>query len=147
MDYFSAFEVSAAGMGIERLRLDVSAINLANAHTTRGPEGALFKPLRVVAHTNAALPFEAVLQSALFGLSISPYADVSVETTESAPRQAYEPGHPDADERGFVSYPDVNPVSEMLNLVTVTRAYEANVRAMNIAKSMALKALEIGGGR
>ena len=59
----------------------------------------------------------------------------------------FDPGHPDADERGFVSYPDVNPVSEMLNLVTVTRAYEANVRAMNIAKSMALKALEIGGGR
>jgi len=70
-----------------------------------------------------------------------------VQPVDGAPRLVYEPGHPDADTKGFVAYPDVNPVSEMVELMTVTRAYEANVRAMNMAKTMALKALEIGGDR
>lgn len=141
MDMFSAFEISAAGMNVERLRLDTSALNLANANTTRGPDGAMFQPLRVVARPTASFP------SLLAGYSaaVDVLPDVEVVPADTPPREVYDPGHPDADDRGFVAYPGVNPVSEMVHLIEITRAYEANVRALNAAKSMALKALEIGG--
>lgn len=143
MEIFAAFDVSAAGMNVERTRLDVSALNLANANTTRGPDGLMFKPLRVV--TRPSAPFPELLQGAL-GAHALPQS-VEVEAIELPPREVYDPGHPDANEKGFVAYPAVNPVSEMVQLIAITRAYEANVRAFNAAKSMALKALEIGGER
>ena len=143
MDLYGAFDVSAAGMNIERMRLDVSATNLANANTTRGPDGTMFKPLRLVAHPTTAFP--DVLNGVL-GVMTRPQS-IEVETLDLPPREVYEPGHPDADARGFVAYPAVNPVSEMVQLISITRAYEANVRAFNAAKSMALKALEIGSER
>ena len=141
MDMYSAFQISAAGMNVERMRLDVSATNLANANTTRGPDGTLFRPLQLIATPGG--PFAAMLDR---------YADpsqpnVEVRPVNTPPRQVYDPGHPDADDRGYVSYPAVNPVSEMIRLIEITRAYDANVRAMNAAKSMAMKALDIGGER
>jgi flagellar basal-body rod protein FlgC len=141
MDMYSAFEISATGMSLERLRLDVSATNLANANTTRGPDGTLFRPLQLIASPGA--PFAAMLDR--YGDPAKP--NVEIKPLNTPPRQVYEPGHPDADERGYVSYPAVNPVSEMVRLIEITRAYDANVRAMNAAKSMAMKALEIGGER
>jgi flagellar basal-body rod protein FlgC len=141
MNYLAAFDISGSGMSVEKLRLDVTAINLANVHTSRTAEGGIFKPLRVLTTARLAPSFEAALN--LVSSAGAPMADV-VEA-EVAPRMVYDPGHPDADEKGFVAYPDINPVSEMINLMTATRAYEANVRAMNAAKTMALKALEIGG--
>lgn len=144
MNAFSAFEISAAGMNVERLRLDVSAINLANANTTRGADGTLFKPLRVTTAA-APVPFESMVVGMLTGRDV--VGDVEVTAIETEPRRVFDPGHPDADERGFVAYPAVNPVSEMIELISITRAYEANVRALNAAKSMAMKALEIGSER
>ena len=129
-------------MSVEKLRLDVTAINLANVHTTRAADGGLFKPLKVVTASKLTPTFEASLDS----LTIGGAGVADVVQTDTPPRMVYEPGHPDADGQGFVAYPDINPVSEMINLITTTRAYEANVRAMNAAKNMALKALEIGGG-
>jgi len=143
MDIVAVFDVSAAGMNLERQRLEVSAANLANANTTRGPDGVMFKPLRLVAHP--AAPFTDLLNG-LMGANGLP-RPAEVEALDLPPREVYEPGHPDADERGFVAYPAVNPVSEMVQLIAITRAYEANVRAFNAAKSMALKALEIGSER
>jgi flagellar basal-body rod protein FlgC len=72
---------------------------------------------------------------------------VEVRARNAAPRMVYEPGHPDADGKGFVAYPGVDPVGEMVNLISTLRAYEANVAAFNAAKTMALKALELGGNR
>jgi flagellar basal-body rod protein FlgC len=141
MNYLSAFDISGSGMSVEKLRLDVTAINLANVHTSRTADGGIFKPLRVLTTARTAQSFEASLN--LVSSAGAPMADV-VEADVS-PRMVYDPGHPDADGKGFVAYPDINPVSEMINLMTATRAYEANVRAMNAAKTMALKALEIGG--
>ncbi|HEX9812992.1 MAG TPA: flagellar basal body rod protein FlgC [Burkholderiales bacterium] len=143
MDTYSAFEISAAGMNAERMRLDVSAMNLANANTTRGPDGTLFKPLQVVARPGA--PFAATLEG-VRGM-VTPPPQLEVQPLDLPPREVFEPGHPDADAQGFVAYPAVNPVSEMIHLIEITRAYEANVRALNAAKAMALKALEIGGDR
>jgi flagellar basal-body rod protein FlgC len=147
MSLFSSFDISAAGMNLERTRLDVAAINLANAHTTQTPDGQVFRPLRVVARPVVGQEFDALVKSA-FGrdaVTTSPF-DISVETVDTPPRMVYDPGHPDADAKGFVAYPDINPVSEMVQLIGIGRAYEANVKAMNMAKSMALKALEIGAG-
>lgn len=142
MEIFSAFEISAAGMNVERQRLDVSAANLANANTTRGPDGVIYKPLRLVTHSNTAF---ATLLDGFSALRAVPTTEI--QTVDAPPRTAYEPGHPDADERGFVSYPGVNPVSEMMQLIATSRAYEANVRALNAAKAMAQKALDIGSDR
>lgn len=143
MDLYSAFDISAVGMNIERMRLDVSAINLANANTTRGPDGTLFKPLRLVAEPPA--PF-SLLMDQLANVAEAPRR-VEVQEMNVPPREVFDPGHPDADERGFVAYPAVNPVSEMIQLIGITRAYEANVRALNAAKTMAQRALEIGSDR
>ncbi len=146
MDISSVFDISAAGMNLERMRLEVSAMNLANANSTRGADGQPYTPLQVVVHSGAT-PFDTLFQS-LRASGFSTAVPVGqVQSADVAPREVYEPGHPDADARGFVSYPGVNPVSEMVQLISVTRAYEANVRAFNAGRSMALKALEIGSGR
>lgn len=148
MNMFAAFEISAAGMNLERTRLDVAAVNLANANTTQGPDGQVFRPLRVVAHPNASRSFDMMLNGMQGNASVSAAAfDIVVEPDNAPPRLVYEPGHPDANDKGFVAYPAISPVSEMVKLIGITRAYEANVRAMNIAKTMALKALDIGGDR
>ncbi|HHJ13923.1 MAG TPA: flagellar basal body rod protein FlgC [Gammaproteobacteria bacterium] len=147
MDYYSAFEISASGMAIEKLRLDTLALNLANANTSRTEGGSLYQPLRVVARARTARDFDAQLGGLLGTRYPAGVELASIETVNVAPRQVYDPGHPDADERGFVAFPNVNPVSEMVALIAAVRGYEANVRAMNAAKSMALSALEIGRQR
>jgi flagellar basal-body rod protein FlgC len=141
MDFSSVFEISSAGMNLERLRLEVSAANLANAQTTAA-DGNAYRPLRVVARASTVDSFDSKLASAL-PLPV----DVSVVESRTSPRRVFDPGHPDADARGFVAYPDVSPVSEMVRLVEIGRAYEANVRALSMARSMAMKALEIGSER
>jgi len=143
MDYRNAFAISATGMDVEKMRLDVTATNLANAHSTRGADGKLFRPLQVNVSQgtrNFAVGFEKMMNVRLHGAQA-----VRIEETETVPRQVYDPGNPAADERGFVSTPGVNQVTEMVNLSLAIRSYEANVVAMNAAKTMALKALELGG--
>jgi flagellar basal-body rod protein FlgC len=146
MDISSIFDISAAGMNLERMRLEVSALNLANANTTRTANGQQYSPLEVVIHAGAS-PFDTLFE-ALSGAGVTnPVPVGQVQAADIPPRQVYDPGHPDADANGFVSYPGINPVSEMVQLIAVTRAYEANVRVFNAGRSMAMKALEIGSGR
>jgi flagellar basal-body rod protein FlgC len=135
MNYLQAFAISASGMAVEKTRLDVIAVNIANATSTRAADGTAFRPLRVVSGTRAGAGFAELLAGARV---------LELREVETAPRLSYEPGHPDADERGFVAYPGINPVTEMVGLVTAVRAYEANVAALSAAKAMALRALEIG---
>lgn len=142
MDFSYAAAISASGMDVERARLDASAVNLANMHTTRTAEGGPFRPVRVVSSFGPVAAFSGTMAAA----QLVPGARlVDVQRTNVAPRLAYEPGHPDADQRGFVAYPGVDSMVEMVNLMTAVRSYEANVIAMNAAKAMATKALEIGG--
>jgi flagellar basal-body rod protein FlgC len=140
MDYRAAFQISAAGMTVEKARLDVTSVNLANMHTTRGADGSLFQPLRVVAQQGASAFAQTYGAMVLAGPSIT-----GVEEAPVDPRMVYEPGNPQADDSGFVAYPGVDQVAEMVNLVTAVRAYEANVVAMNATRTMAAKALDIGG--
>lgn len=151
MDYTQAFAISAAGMSVERMRVDVAALNLANADTIQTGDGVSYRPLRVVARsTNSAggaRAFAAQVDQGLADTGLAaiglPSADVEPQAVE--PRKVYEPGHPFANKQGFVSYPGVDPATEMMSLTSALRAYEANVVAMNTARTLALKALEIGG--
>lgn len=141
MDFAFASAISASGMEAERTRLDVASINIANIHTSRTAFGTPFKPLRATVTANRTL-FSKAISDIESVSQFSPH--VHVQEIDSAPRLVYEPGHPDADTKGFVAYPGIDSMTEMVNLMTAVRAYEANVVAMNAAKSMALKALEIG---
>jgi len=141
MDYLSSFAISAAGMNVERLRVDVAAMNLANANASITVNGANYQPLQVVATATRAGSFGALVGGGLVG----PQAVVQPSTL--LPRQVLEPGHPAADAQGFVRYPGVDTTVEMMTLMSATRAYEANVSALNAARSMAMKALEIGGSK
>lgn len=142
MDYLNAFEISASGMAVEKTRLETIALNLANANTAKGVDGTAYKPLRVLAAPK--IDFESQLQG-VAGANLPAGVEVTaVQQTNAEPRLVYEPGHPYANKNGYVEYPGVNSVTEMLHLIEATRSYEANVKALNAAKSMALRALEIG---
>jgi flagellar basal-body rod protein FlgC len=144
MDSNSTFAISAAGMALERTRVEVAALNLANAHTTQAAGQAGFAPLRVVAQAAPAGAFAALMQNPqTAGAALAP--EFRVEPTGAAPKMVHEPGHPLADAHGFVSYPAVDTATEMVSLLGATRAYEANVAAMNTTRTLALKALDIGG--
>ncbi|MDK2820366.1 MAG: flagellar basal-body rod protein FlgC [Clostridia bacterium] len=140
MELLPAIEISASGLTAERLRLDLIASNLANINTTRTPEGGPYKRKVPV--------FEEKLQEALGkNPTNAPGRGVKVARIvedNTPPRLVYEPSHPDADANGYVAYPKINVVSEMVDMITATRAYEANVTVLNAAKAMTLKALEIG---
>lgn len=145
MDYNAAFAISAAGMDVERARADVAALNLANASTTRAAGEAGFTPMRaVVRAASGESPFAAAMRAGQAPATLR-LPTVMLEPAGRAPRQVLEPGHPMADAAGFVTYPGVDPATEMMSMMSATRAYEANVAAMNTARTLALKALEIGG--
>lgn len=139
MDITRAFAISSAGLEIERLRVEVASVNLANAHTVADAEGSVFQPSRVVARAAGVDGFARQMSRHL----ATPVG--TVEAATLAPRRVHEPGHPLADARGFVAYAPVDPATEMLTLMSATRAYEANVAALNAARTMAMKALDIGG--
>jgi flagellar basal-body rod protein FlgC len=136
MDYRTAFEISAAGMSVERLRMDVTALNLANMHVTASSTAGLYRPLRVVTRPQVQ-DFEQAWVQAL--------PQATVQAVDAAPRMVHEPGHPHADSKGMVAYPGIDHTGEMLNMMTALRAYEANVMAANASRAMAARALEIGG--
>lgn len=141
MDYSNTFAISAAGMDVERLRVDVAALNLANANAAIVPGGVNYQPLRVTTTASHVDSFGALVGVGLAG------PQAVVEPGTQAPRQVLEPGNPAADAQGFVRYPGVDTTVEMMTLMSATRAYEANVSALNAARSMAMKDLEIGGGK
>jgi flagellar basal-body rod protein FlgC len=146
---FSSFEISGSGLTAQRLRMDVVANNIANVNTTRTAEGgpyrrqvAVFEPRREDAQF--LLPFSAEARRRQSSGSGSGVKVVAVGTDGSAPRKVYDPGHPDADAQGYVAMPNITLVNEMVDMISATRAYEANIAAIDSAKSMAQKALEIG---
>lgn len=145
MGMFDSMHVSASGMAAERLRMDVISQNLANVNSTDGPNGA-YRRHEVVFQAKdqiAGTVGSGGSANSLQGKPMQGVAPVAIIEDPSPLRQAYDPSHPDADENGYVSMPNVNPVTEMVDMMTATRAYEANVTAMNAAKNMALKALDI----
>lgn len=134
---FSAFEVAASGLSAERTRMNTIASNLANARTTRTEQGGPYRRLDPV--------FQAVPLRGAAGPSPATLVRVAgVRQDARDPQSVYEPGHPDADASGYVKYPNVNVVEEMVNMITASRAYEAGVTSIETVKGMARSALGIG---
>jgi len=146
MGLFDALGISASGLTAERARMDVTAENLANAQTTRTAEGGPYRRKEVVLQqAQAGGGFAGTLASAMGG---GPRSPGGVEVSEIAqdaapPRRVHDPGHPDADAQGYVAMPNVDTVAEMVDLIAASRAYEANVTAMNAAKQMYTKTLDL----
>ncbi len=135
MDSSNVFSVSGSALAAQRQRMNVIASNMANAHSTRTTEGGAYRRQDVVFTTD---PADAA-HPGLDGVKVS-----SVVRDESPFRMVYEPGHPDADQDGFVAMPNVNVIEEMVNMMMASRAYEASVSTFNISKAMFMKTLELG---
>lgn len=145
MGMFGGINASASGLTAERLRMDVISNNIANANTTRTAEGGAYRRQIVVFEPRTQQnSFASMLDSEMGAGTGNGVRVVGIEKDNSPTRRVYDPNHPDANKEGYVELPNVNIVSEMVDMITATRAYEANVTAVNSAKNMALKALEIG---
>ena len=150
MSFFGALDVSASGLSAERMRMDVTAENLANAQTTRGPGGGPYRRKEVVLQTAQPDGFQTALAGAVGSVPGAAASQTpggvqvaGIVEDGSPPRLVYDPGNPDANAQGYVAMPNVNPVTEMVDLISASRAYEANVTAMQTAKTMFSKTFDI----
>jgi flagellar basal-body rod protein FlgC len=146
MGLFDAINAAGSALTAERLRMDVTAENLANAQSTRGPDGQPYRRKEVVLAQRGG--FGDVLGAAMGARGGGSARAGGVEVAaivedQSPPRLVYDPAHPDADAEGYVAMPNVNPVTEMVDLISASRGYEANVTAIQTAKAMFAKTLEI----
>ena len=137
MNIFNTMELSASGLTAQRQRLNVIAENLANAQVTRTPRGGPYLRKNVILETRPQEGFGNLLESP------SKVAVTDIVENPEGLTQEYDPSHPDANEAGMVTWPNVNPVTEMVSLVLASRAFDANVAAFRAGKAMALKALDI----
>ncbi|MDU4860361.1 MAG: flagellar basal body rod protein FlgC [Terrisporobacter othiniensis] len=133
MSVFSGMRISASGLSAERMRMDVISSNIANVKTTRTEDGDAYK--RKIA------TFEENYDEKLGMLGVK---TASIQNDNSPMNRVYEPSHPDADEEGYVEYPNVDLLVEMTDLISASRSYESNIDTLNAQKSMISKALEIG---
>lgn len=145
MAFLNSIDISASGLTAQRLRLGVISQNIANINTTRTPDGGPYRRKAVIfEEKRESQPFADVLSSSKAQQTKGGVRVSRIEEDNSPFTMQYDPGHPDADAEGYVAMPNVNVVSEMVNMISASRSYEANVTAMNAMKSMAVKALEIG---
>lgn len=145
MGLFQAFNISASGMTAERFRTDIIAENIANVHTTTTESGGPYRRKIVNFETREVTPFSqffSVSRNQAVGNGVKVHS--VVEDYENDFIMTYDPANPDADENGYVSYPNVNIVTEMTNLIDATRGYEANATAFNASKSLAQTGLSVG---
>ncbi len=142
MDTATVYAISASALRAQRLRMDVIAANLANAQSTRTPAGGPYHRRDVVLE---ALPQSGSFEDILAGGTASAGVRVSrIVEDRHPPQLVFDPGHPDADAKGYVAMPNVNVITEMVDMMSATRAYEANVAALNATKRLLEAALEIG---
>ena len=153
MGLFTSFDISASGMTAERYRMDIISENLANMNTTRTEDGTPYRRKVVTfQERNSKTPFSHVLDTERDKYSnVNRYSGMGVKVTGvyedewTEMKMVYDPAHPDADENGYVMYPNVDAVTEFVNLIDASRGYEANATAFEATKSMAQRGLSIGG--
>ncbi len=143
MGMFDGMNVSATGMTAQRFRMDVISENIANVNTTRDENGNVYRRKTVVFSEKNSLNFGDTLYNSLNVYKPDGVRVTHVVTDQSDLKMVYDPTNPDADENGYVSYPNVDTVTEMTNMIDASRAYEANVTAFNAAKAIAVKGLEL----
>lgn len=143
MDFMTAMQIGASGLTAQRMRMDTIASNLANIETTRTPEGGPYKRKDVMF---AALPLEDFSETFKGAMAdqIRQVKVTEVVEDQSPPTMVFNPSHPDANAEGYVAMPNINLMEEMVNLINATRSFEANVQSINAAKSMALRAIDLG---
>lgn len=140
MGFFRSMDISASALTAERFRLDVIAENIANMNTTRTAEGGPYRR-KTVSFEQIQKPFSEYLDTTFRGNGVR----VSAVHEDPSPfKLVYDPNHPDANEEGYVEMPNVDIVTEMIDMISASRAYEANVTALNAYKNIAMRALEIG---
>lgn len=156
---FASFDISGQGMSVQRMRLSAVANNIANANTTKGPDGQPYQRQVVVARAIPGSPFDRELEEQIDMTrtdtehapngTLNKYPpeykvlDARTVTDNSAPRLVYDPSHPDADESGYVKMPNINIVTEMVEMIAASRAFEANTGVVESAKNIARNSLEI----
>jgi flagellar basal-body rod protein FlgC len=143
MSLFSVMSVSASGLQAQRARAEAIVANLANAETTRTPEGGPYRRQEVILQSAAvAAPFQAVFQTELgAGVQGVEVSEVLIDSRE--PEKRYLPGHPDADAQGYVSFPRIAPAEEMVDLMGATRGYQANISAVAALKDMVNRSIDL----
>ena len=144
MNFFKALQASGSGLSAQRMRMNLISSNLANINTTRTAQGGPYQRKEIVF---AAHPVGQSFQDVLNGTLKEGVTEVKVAGVigeNRKPLEKYDPQHPDADEKGYVKMPNINLMEEMVNMISATRSYEANVTAIKASKNMVLKALEIG---
>lgn len=156
---FASFDISGQGMSVQRMRLSATARNIANANTTKGPDGQPYKREVVIARAIPGSPFEEELANSIgMNSTDSSHVPAAVRHPDapdnsvlraktaydaSPPRLVYDPSHPDANEEGYVLYPNINIVTEMVEMISAQRAFEANTQVVESAKNIARDSLEI----
>jgi flagellar basal-body rod protein FlgC len=146
MGFFNSLDIGASALTAQRLRMDIISQNIANVNTTRTEDGTPYRR-KVAAFEERASnrPFSEYLNEKSRYMFIGKGVRVTGIIEDESPfKKKYNPGHPDADEEGYVNLPNVDVITEMVNMISASRAYEANVNAINTTKNMAMKTLEIG---
>src|SRR5262245_51542236 len=134
MDFLTAIDISASGLAVQRERMNVASSNVANAQSTRSEDGGPYRRRDVIVGSLPALEGDSV-----HGAEVR-----EIVADSEAPRLEYDPGHPDANADGYVAYPNVSVIEEMVDMITASRAYEAGVTSLDAAVSMAERAMSIG---
>ena len=136
----TAVSVAASALTAERTRIEVAVSNLANAESSRGPDGRPYRRRDVVLTTDSVQSFDTALGAA----SATGVKVAAIVEDQTAARRKYDPSHPDADAEGFVELPNINPAEEMVDMVGASRAYQANLTAINLIRDLVTRALELG---
>ena len=148
MNLFAVFDISSAGMSVEQAKLAVAASNIANSRTTKMADGAVFRPMAVsVRSTSSDYQTIAAGIGGVDPNSLPRPQVAGIVASNAPPHLVYDPGHPDADARGFVSLPAVDPIASMLDLMTISRSYEANIRAFDITRNLIQQTIQMGKSR
>ncbi|MFQ5513722.1 MAG: flagellar basal body rod protein FlgC [Myxococcota bacterium] len=139
MSFFTSLVVSGSGLNAERIRADLAAANLANANSTRTPEGGPYRRRDPVLRTEAGETFGSTLERAVRRVAVK-----RIVVDPRPPRLVFDPSHPDADSKGMVAFPNVQVVEEITNLTNASRTYQANIAAITVSREMADRALRMG---
>ena len=144
MAFFDLFDIASSGMSAQRMRLKIISANLANVETTRTPEGGPYQRKQVVFKEDDFESFDNALKSCSNCDSLSKVKVDEITSDNSEPIYKYDPSHPDANANGFVAYPNINIVREMVDMIEAGRSFEANVASVKAAKDLINQSLEIG---
>jgi flagellar basal-body rod protein FlgC len=144
MGFFSGLEISGSGLTAQRIRMNATSSNIANAKTTKTAQGGPYQKLIPILNSGEVSPPDETAFNDSFSKELQKVNVNQIQKDQKPPLLVHDPNHPDADVNGYVAYPDINVVEEMSDMITASRSYEANATAFENLKSMAQRALSIG---